>query len=114
MSTVDEINASFESYMIVERLVFSPEPGSACASIVLELRSKDPNSKRRLRVQASGVSSWRLSGDFDGFVQLGCLRVTDVHHRQWDGVRYELDELEDRRIWLLCDSLSVETISPGP
>ncbi|MCY3002324.1 MAG: hypothetical protein NTV21_11020 [Planctomycetota bacterium] len=114
MSTVDEINARFESFMIVERLVFSPEPGSACASIVLELRSNEPTSTRRIRVQAGGVAIWRLSGDLYGLVQLGCLRVTDVHHRQWDGVRYELDELEDRRIWLLCDSLSVETISPGP
>ena len=110
--SAEEMNEMLNGATLVRELTFSTEFSTGECRMLLEL-AQTKDWRRSIRLQAQGVSSFELRGLGGGISQLCCLRVKDVRALQHDRIAFELEDLEDRRLFLRCRTLTVDHAGPS-
>lgn len=87
--------------------------GGADFEYDLLLELEDPHSGAKIEVRCAQVSNLRLSEFGGGLIQLLCLEIDDVSERQWEGVRYHLQELERDTFECHCREIIIERKEAG-
>lgn len=104
--SAEEMNALLAGMTLVRQISFVTDMDTGASSLMLRL-AKDVATTRVLQLRADFVTGLKL-GEFGGGVtQLSCLRVKDVRALQHDRVAFELEDLENGRLYLRCRELSV-------
>ena len=105
---------SFGEFDIVRELRFWYNPRdadrNATIEMTLESSSRAPNYAMRLRF--SGVSSFRVKDFGSTWTSISGFHIVDIADRQWEDVRWEVEDYENDDIGFYCRSIEIVSVIP--
>jgi hypothetical protein len=113
VKTITEINHDLAATTIVNRFEFVSDHGTRRCSVLIELVDNNINPRIKTTLKATKVSGLRIEGFGGGVTQVMTLRATDIRILQHDEVNFELQDLDDHKLLLRCESLVTEVVPIG-
>jgi hypothetical protein len=106
LQSIAELNRLLPRVTLIRSMSFTTDMATGECTLHLGLTDHE-HSTRLVELRAEGVSGMRLLEFGGGITQLAYLQVKDVRELQHDRVVFELEDLENGKLYLRCRDLLV-------
>ena len=103
----------FGRFGTLEKLTFfkdDADPAYDMELVLLSDRSAGESVERRISLKFGGVSGLSVKSFGGGLTQIVGLYVKDISRDGWEGLHWEIGQIEDSNIFFRCRNVSVATL----